>query len=94
MENQMGRLPGLFSNLGDVSDAFAKKIGDAGLTGGLERLLGVFQKVSDEGAPLAETLGRVLGGALDGLAASIENALEVFNSLPPGMRRRSLSSSA
>lgn len=81
MEEQMGRLPGVVSNFSDSLQSFFRKMGTAGFTKGMIKLinaLGLGTKGSDD---LAASLGELIGKGLEKLAqwvTKIKESLGAF----------------
>lgn len=74
IEAQAKTINGVFSNITDNISAFALKIGDSGLTEALTNLGKTILEITGSSGGLAETLGKVLGGAVD----FVNGALQVL----------------
>lgn len=86
MADQMGALPGLFSNLQDTAASFARQIGEGGLNQGLKDIARSLLDMQSAAGPFAETLGQLAGGALARLSEALKGAMTWFNGLSPQMQ--------
>jgi hypothetical protein len=86
MADQMNRLPGLVSNLGDVFSGLARAIGTGGLNDGMKALARTMIDVAEETEGIAVEIGKLIGGALQTLADGIRAVTGYFKSLSPEMQ--------
>lgn len=78
MTEQMGRLPGVISNFGDSIAGFFRKMGSAGFTKGIMKVieaLGLGTEASDD---MAEALGKLIGQGLEKLADVIKSVRQTL----------------
>ncbi len=94
MANQMNRLPGLVSNLGDVFSGLARAVGTGGLNDGLKDLARTLIDVAEETEGVASEIGALIGGALESLASGIRSLAGWFADLSPEMKTFSVTLAA
>jgi hypothetical protein len=72
---------GTMSMLGDSIFNFQASVSDSGLLGSMQKLVNVLKKGADDGRSFADTFGRVLANAVDGLATVIGFVRRNFETL-------------